>query len=214
MPSISFRQPLARRVAEATLAGAVALSVIVAPGLFRDTVGKNVEAAADAAPTTEAPAPEAVVPEAPAATVQLTEAVAPLGADDPLSVISVAYASATPEERAALDHFFAPAPIAPEPTPAPQAPAPSASAPAVSGGSVWDRVATCESHNDWTTHTASGFSGGLQFADSTWRSFGGTAYAPKAWQASREAQIAVAERVLASSGWKAWPACSRKLGLR
>jgi hypothetical protein len=33
-------------------------------------------------------------------------------------------------------------------------------------------------------------------------------------QASRTQQIAVAERVLAAQGWKAWPACSRKLGLR
>ena len=88
------------------------------------------------------------------------------------------------------------------------------SAPAVSSGSVWDRLAYCEAHGDWSTHTASGFSGGLQFADATWRSYGGGAYAPKAWQASREAQIAVAEKVLADAGWKAWPACSIKLGLR
>lgn len=100
--------------------------------------------------------------------------------------------------------------------PKPKTPAPAAARQPASaaGGSVWDRLATCEAHNDWTTHTASGFSGGLQFADQTWRSYGGTAYAPRAWQASREAQIAVAEKVLASVGWKAWPACSRKLGLR
>ena len=35
-----------------------------------------------------------------------------------------------------------------------------------------------------------------------------------AHQASREEQIVVAERVLAQQGWGAWPACSRKLGLR
>ena len=75
-------------------------------------------------------------------------------------------------------------------------------------------MATCEAHNNWATHTASGFSGGLQFADATWRSYGGTAFAPSAWQASREQQISVAERVLTSAGWQAWPACSRKLGLR
>jgi len=51
-------------------------------------------------------------------------------------------------------------------------------------------------------------------APGEWRSYGGTAYAPKAWQASREAQIAIAEKVLADAGWKAWPACSIKLGLR
>jgi hypothetical protein len=35
-----------------------------------------------------------------------------------------------------------------------------------------------------------------------------------AYQASREQQIVVAERVRASQGWGAWPACTRKLGLR
>ena len=33
-------------------------------------------------------------------------------------------------------------------------------------------------------------------------------------QASREEQIAVAERTLAAQGWNAWPACSRKMGVR
>jgi hypothetical protein len=33
-------------------------------------------------------------------------------------------------------------------------------------------------------------------------------------QASKGEQIRVAERVLAKQGWKAWPSCSRKLGLR
>ena len=46
---------------------------------------------------------------------------------------------------------------------------------------------------------------------STWRSFGGSGMPH---QASRTEQIAVAERVLDAQGWKAWPACSRKLGLR
>ena len=32
--------------------------------------------------------------------------------------------------------------------------------------------------------------------------------------ASKAEQIKVAERVLASQGWKAWPACSKKLGFR
>jgi resuscitation-promoting factor RpfA len=77
--------------------------------------------------------------------------------------------------------------------------------------STWDALAQCESGGNWSTNTGNGFSGGLQFTPSTWRSFGGTGLAH---QASRAQQIAVAERVLASQGWKAWPACSRKLGLR
>ena len=36
----------------------------------------------------------------------------------------------------------------------------------------------------------------------------------KAHQASKAEQIRVAERVLANQGWKAWPSCSKKLGLR
>jgi hypothetical protein len=75
--------------------------------------------------------------------------------------------------------------------------------------SVWDRVAQCESGGNWQINTGNGFSGGLQFAPSTWRAFGGTG---SAHQASRAQQIAVAERVLAAQGWNAWPMCSRKAG--
>lgn len=79
------------------------------------------------------------------------------------------------------------------------------------GYGVWDRLAQCEASGNWAANTGNGFSGGLQFTPSTWRSYGGTGMA---WQNSREAQIAVAERVLAGQGWGAWPACSRRLGLR
>src|SRR3954449_7867794 len=77
--------------------------------------------------------------------------------------------------------------------------------------STWDKVAQCESGGNWATSTGNGFHGGLQFTASTLRSFGGSGM-PN--QASRTEQIAVAERVLDAQGWKAWPACSRKLGLR
>ena len=79
--------------------------------------------------------------------------------------------------------------------------------PVSQGNSVWDRVAQCESGGNWNTNTGNGFSGGLQFTPSTWRAFGGTG---EAYNASREQQIAVAERVLAGQGWGAWPVCSRK----
>jgi LysM repeat protein len=81
-------------------------------------------------------------------------------------------------------------------------------------GSTWDRLAQCESGGNWSINTGNGFSGGLQFTPSTWRAYGGTAYASSAYKASRSAQITVAQRVLASQGWGAWPACSAKLGLR
>ncbi|MFF8314598.1 transglycosylase family protein [Streptomyces lydicus] len=83
---------------------------------------------------------------------------------------------------------------------------------AVTGG-TWDRLAGCESGGNWRIDTGNGFSGGLQLAHSTWHSFGGRAYGTRAARASRSQQIHVAERVLARQGWRAWPACSARLGL-
>jgi resuscitation-promoting factor RpfA len=80
--------------------------------------------------------------------------------------------------------------------------------------SAWDKLAQCESGSRWNINTGNGFYGGLQFTPSTWRAFGGKAFAASAHQASREQQIVVAERVLAGQGWNAWPSCSRKMGLR
>ena len=82
------------------------------------------------------------------------------------------------------------------------------------GGTVWDRLAQCESGQRWSYNGGSGYDGGLQFLPSTWRAYGGGRYAPYAWQASRAQQIDIAERVLADVGWRAWPTCSRRLGLR
>ncbi len=84
---------------------------------------------------------------------------------------------------------------------------------AVSDGSVWDQIAQCESGGNWAIDTGNGYSGGLQFSPSTWAAYGGTAYAPTASGATREQQIAVAQRVQAAQGWGAWPACSAQLGL-
>ncbi|OZC57750.1 DUF3235 domain-containing protein [Rhodococcus sp. RS1C4] len=79
--------------------------------------------------------------------------------------------------------------------------------------SDWDRLAQCEAGGNWGINTGNGFQGGLQFSPSTWNSHGGQQYAATANQASREEQIAVAEKVLASQGWGAWPSCSSSLGL-
>ncbi|MDK8306484.1 transglycosylase family protein [Corynebacterium imitans] len=89
-----------------------------------------------------------------------------------------------------------------------------AAAPAVAGGSVWDSIAQCESGGDWSINTGNGYHGGLQFNPGTWAAYGGTAYAPTADQATREQQIAIAEKTQAAQGWGAWPACTAKLGLR
>lgn len=78
---------------------------------------------------------------------------------------------------------------------------------------TWDALAQCESGGDWDINTGNGYYGGLQFAASTWREFGGLKYAERADLASREEQILIAEKVLDVQGWGAWPTCSRKLGL-
>jgi resuscitation-promoting factor RpfA len=78
-------------------------------------------------------------------------------------------------------------------------------------GSRWDHLARCESSGNWSTNSGNGYYGGLQFSRSTWKAYGG---AGMPHRASRAQQIKVAERVLRAQGWKAWPACSRKLGYR
>ena len=102
-----------------------------------------------------------------------------------------------------------------------QAAAPAAAAPqreyaSADGAGRWDQLAQCEAGGNWATNTGNGFGGGLQFMHqrsySTWLSYGGGEFAPHPWEASREQQIVIAERVLEGSGWRAWPGCSRKFG--
>ena len=85
---------------------------------------------------------------------------------------------------------------------------PAPAAPAVADGSVWDRIAQCESGGNWHANTGNGYYGGLQFSLGTWQANGGVG---RPDQASREQQIAVAERVRdASGGYGAWPVCGRQ----
>ena len=84
----------------------------------------------------------------------------------------------------------------------------------VADGSVWDRLARCESGGNWAANTGNGYYGGLQFDKGTWSANGGNQYAPYPNQATREEQIAVAQRVRNSRGsYHAWPTCSSRLGL-
>ncbi len=92
---------------------------------------------------------------------------------------------------------------------APVIPAALLAAPAAHADTDWDALAECESSGNWAINTGNGFGGGLQFTDSTWRSFGGSGQ-PE--DASREEQIQVAERVKAEQGMNAWPTCSKKTG--
>jgi uncharacterized protein YabE (DUF348 family) len=92
---------------------------------------------------------------------------------------------------------------APKPTPAP---APAANY--AGGSSAWDRIAACESGGNWAANTGNGYYGGLQFTLGTWAAYGGSG---RPDQASREAQIAVAERVRAAEGgYGAWPVCGAR----
>ncbi|MFB7670507.1 transglycosylase family protein [Kitasatospora purpeofusca] len=78
---------------------------------------------------------------------------------------------------------------------------------------TWDKVAQCESTGNWSINTGNGFYGGLQFTNSTWAEFGGTSFAARADLATKDQQIAIAEKVLAVQGPGAWPVCSVQAGL-
>jgi uncharacterized protein YabE (DUF348 family) len=94
-------------------------------------------------------------------------------------------------------------PVTPTPTPSPP--------PSDTSGLNWDAVASCESGGNWSINTGNGYYGGLQFDSGTWLSNGGGAYAPRADLASREQQIAVANRIYASRGSSPWPVCGQYL---
>ncbi|WP_439383947.1 transglycosylase family protein [Amycolatopsis lexingtonensis] len=87
--------------------------------------------------------------------------------------------------------------------------APLAIAATPASATNWDAIAQCESGGNWSTSTGNGYYGGLQFTQSTWKAYGGTG---NPQNASREQQIAVAERVLQGQGIGAWPVCGKKGG--
>ena len=78
---------------------------------------------------------------------------------------------------------------------------------------TWDRLAMCESSGNWAANTGNGYYGGLQFGIATWQGYGGGEFAAYPHQATREQQIAVAERLYAARGFQPWPACRVELGL-
>ena len=82
----------------------------------------------------------------------------------------------------------------------------TASAPSVAGGTMWDRIAACESGGNWSINTGNGYYGGLQFTQATWAGAGGLAYAPRADLATRDQQIAIASKLSLSN----WPVCGAR----
>lgn len=123
-----------------------------------------------------------------------------------------------------------PAPVAPARAPEvassptaplpPPVPTPSPEPPAIP--EPWASLAKCETppHGEWDYNPAIAtwgtrlFEGGLQFHPDTWDAYRDPGMPVSAFLAPPEVQIEVAERVLAEQGWKAWPHCSRELGLR
>ena len=71
----------------------------------------------------------------------------------------------------------------------------------------WEAIATCESGGNWSADTGNGDYGGLQISAATWDANGGVGLPS---QASPEQQIAVAKRIMASSGPGAWPTCASR----
>ena len=81
---------------------------------------------------------------------------------------------------------------------------------AVDDGSVWWRLAQCESGGNPAINTGNGFYGAFQFTLPTWQAMGGTGYPH---EHSYETQLAMAQQLQARSGWGQWPGCAAKLGL-
>ncbi|GHF64088.1 transglycosylase [Streptomyces mashuensis] len=77
---------------------------------------------------------------------------------------------------------------------------------------TWDKVAQCESGGNWSINTGNGYYGGLQFSAQSWRAAGGTQYASLPHLATKNQQIATAERLLAMQGPGAW-GCAGEGGL-
>ncbi|WP_308072750.1 transglycosylase family protein [Streptomyces bambusae] len=78
---------------------------------------------------------------------------------------------------------------------------------------TWDKVAACESTNNWSINTGNGLYGGLQIMKPTWDAFGGRTYAAYPHQATKQQQILIAEKILAGQGAGAWGGCGKSAGL-
>ncbi|GAB7108901.1 resuscitation-promoting factor protein RpfC [Streptomyces phaeofaciens JCM 4814] len=80
-------------------------------------------------------------------------------------------------------------------------------------GTVWDKVAQCESGGSWSADKGDGEYGGLSLTQDDWETYGGLDYADSPDLASRNQQIAVAQKLLAAEGVGAWGTCGLTSGL-
>jgi hypothetical protein len=234
---VPSRVSRSRRAVQIGVAGAVAVSAsIIVPAALADDRGPNAELAAAVHQSTTSilPSTTTIAPATTTTTTVVEVPVAPAPpAPTPEELAQAQLAAMTPQERLAFQVYvmtdaerlafaaYISPPPPPPPAPVVQEPVvtyvevPVVEAPPVENGEVWDRLAQCEANGDWHINTGNGYSGGLQFHPGTWLAMGGGQYAPYAYLATREQQIAVGEQVLAAAGGRftAWPGCRAKLGL-
>jgi resuscitation-promoting factor RpfB len=98
--------------------------------------------------------------------------------------------------------------------PPPPPPAP----PGAPSDGYWDRMAMCETGGNWAHYPNGTYTGGLGIYNGTWLTWGGGEFAPRAGLATREQQIAVANRIAITGhngvspvGLSAW-GCTAKIG--
>ncbi|WP_062645228.1 LysM peptidoglycan-binding domain-containing protein [Streptomyces maremycinicus] len=89
----------------------------------------------------------------------------------------------------------------------------AASGASAADGTVWDKVAQCETGGSWSADEGGGEYGGLSLSQKDWETYGGLDYAASPDLASRSQQIAVAQKVLAADGIGAWGTCGLSSGL-
>ncbi|WP_340378341.1 transglycosylase family protein [Streptomyces sp. SS7] len=89
----------------------------------------------------------------------------------------------------------------------------AASGASAADGTVWDKVAQCETGGSWSADKGGGEYGGLSLSQEDWETYGGLDYATRPDLASRNQQIAVAQQILAKEGVGAWDTCGLTSGL-
>jgi hypothetical protein len=198
---------LLRRVAALTAVSLIGI-VLLAPMAVRSALAEPTRTqalleAADAADASRAaalPRSSLAGRDTPAA---LSLALSDRGADAPeiLSSFGILPTPAAAPMEATLYPLIAPAPAVVDPSAF------------VVDDATWDRLAMCESSGNWAANTGNGYYGGLQFSVATWQGYGGSEFGAYPHQATREEQIAIAERLYARRGFQPWPSCRVELGL-
>lgn len=75
---------------------------------------------------------------------------------------------------------------------------------------IWEKIADCETHGNWSADTGNGYFGGLQFSQGAWNSVGGSGLPSSA---SKDEQIRRGKMLQNLRGWGVWGVCAKALGL-